>query len=84
MNILAWIVFGLITGIIANMIDPRRSEGGLFAAVVLGIVGAIVGGFLASVLFGIGITGFNLESFAIAVAGALLLLVGERALRRTI
>lgn len=83
MNLFAWILFGLITGVIANLIDPRPSSGGLLAAIVLGIVGALVGGFLASVLFGVGITGFNLESFAIAVGGALLLLVGERALRRS-
>ena len=82
MNIFAWIIFGVITGIVANMIDPAPSRGGLGAAVILGIVGAVVGGFLSSVLFGVGVSGFNFESFAIAVAGALLLLLGERALRR--
>lgn len=81
MNILAWIAFGLITGIVANMIDPIPSKGGLLGAVVLGVAGALVGGFLASTFFGLGVTGFNLESFIVSVLGALLLLFLGRAFR---
>ncbi len=83
MSILAWIVFGLIAGVIANLIDPRPSSGGVVAAIILGIVGALVGGFLANLLFGLTITGFNISSFAIAVLGSLLLLVVGRALTRS-
>lgn len=80
MNILAWIVFGLIVGVIANLVDPRPSQGGVLGAIVLGIVGAIVGGFVGNLLFGVGVTGFNISSFIVAVAGALVLLFGARAL----
>ncbi len=82
MNILAWIVFGLIVGIIANVVDPRPAYGGIIGAIVLGILGALVGGFLSSLLFGVGITGFNLSSLIVAVLGALLLLLIARAVRR--
>jgi len=75
MNILAWLIFGLLVGIIANVLDPRQAKGGILGAIVLGIVGALVGGFLATLFFGVGITGFNLPSFLIAIAGALILLL---------
>ena len=81
MNLIAWLLFGLLVGLIANVLDPHPSEGGVFGAVVLGIVGALVGGFLSSLLFGVGITGFNLTSFAVAVLGSLTLLYLARALR---
>lgn len=82
MNILAWILFGLIAGVIANMLDPNPSSGGILGAIVLGIVGAVVGGFISATIFGVGITGFNLTSMVIAVVGSLLLLIGSRMLRR--
>lgn len=75
MNVLAWLIFGLLVGIIANVLDPRPAKGGILGAIVLGIVGALVGGFLATLFFGVGITGFNLPSFIIAIAGALILLL---------
>lgn len=78
MNILAWIVFGLIAGIIANLIDPRPERGGILGAIFLGIAGALVGGFLAALILGEGITGFNLFSLIVAVAGSLLLLLVGR------
>lgn len=81
MNILAWIVFGLIVGVIANYVDPKPAYGGVVGAIVLGILGALVGGFLSSLLFGVGITGFNLSSLIIAVVGALLLLLIARVYR---
>lgn len=81
MNLVSWLIFGLIVGIVANMIDPRPSSGGLLGAVVLGILGAIVGGFLGSWILGVGISGFNLSSFFIAVLGSLLVLFIERSLR---
>ena len=81
MNILAWIIFGLVVGVIANYIDPRPAYGGIIGAIVLGILGALVGGFLSSLLFGIGITGFDISSLIIAVLGSLLLLLIARAVR---
>jgi uncharacterized membrane protein YeaQ/YmgE (transglycosylase-associated protein family) len=82
MNILAWLVFGLIIGVIANIIDPRQSSGGILGAIVLGVVGALVGGFLGNLLFGVSVTGFNLSSFIVAVLGSLLVLFIGRALSR--
>lgn len=74
MDLLAWLAFGLITGVIANIIDPRPSQGGILGAIVLGVVGAMVGGFLGNALFGVGVSGFNISSFLVAVAGALITL----------
>jgi uncharacterized membrane protein YeaQ/YmgE (transglycosylase-associated protein family) len=85
MGIIAWIVFGALSGVIANYIDPRPSQGGLISATVLGILGALVGGFLGSLMFGVGITGFDFSSFLLAIGGSLLLLFLGRAMsRRTI
>lgn len=83
MNIVAWIVFGLIVGIIANIIDPRPAQGGVLGAIVLGIVGAIVGGFIGNWIFGVGVTGFNLPSFLIAIGGSLLLMFIVRGFTRS-
>ena len=82
MNLLSWIIFGLITGIVANAIDPEQNRGGILGAILLGIVGALVGGFLANLIFGVSVTGFNLTSFLVAVAGSLILLFVGRAMRR--
>lgn len=79
MAIIYWIVFGLITGSIANFISPS-SQGGIVGSVVLGIIGAIVGGYLGQRFFGVGVTGFDVMSFVVAVAGSLLVLVISRLL----
>lgn len=79
MNITAWIVFGLVTGIIANVVDPHPERGGLIGALILGILGAILGGIIGNIIFGISLSGFNMLSFAIAVLGSLLLLFIGRA-----
>jgi uncharacterized membrane protein YeaQ/YmgE (transglycosylase-associated protein family) len=83
MSFLTWVIFGLLVGIAANTIDPRPSQGGALGAVILGIIGAVVGGFLANAVFGVGITGFNMTSFSVAVLGALFLLMLGRALQNT-
>lgn len=75
MNIFAWVVFGVVVGVVTNIIDPRPSEGGLFGAILLGISGALLGGLVSSVIFQSGITSFNLTTFVIAVLGSLLLLL---------
>ena len=83
MSVIGWIMFGLIAGTVANAIDPHPSSGGVIGAIVLGIVGAMVGGFLANMLLGVDVSGFNFTSFVVAIAGSLLLLFVGRALRST-
>jgi len=76
MSILSWIIFGLIAGALAKFIMPGTQGGGIILTIVLGVVGALVGGFLSTHLLGLGdISGFDLRSMAIAVGGALLALV---------
>jgi uncharacterized membrane protein YeaQ/YmgE (transglycosylase-associated protein family) len=75
MGILAWIILGLVAGALAKLIMPGRQGGGIIMTIVLGVVGAIVGGFLGTSVFGFGdISGFDLRSIVIAVGGALLVL----------
>jgi uncharacterized membrane protein YeaQ/YmgE (transglycosylase-associated protein family) len=81
MGILSWILLGLIVGALAKWIMPGPDPGGIVITILVGIAGAFVGGFLGS-LVGLGsVTGFNLGSLVVAVAGALLLLWGHRRLR---
>jgi uncharacterized membrane protein YeaQ/YmgE (transglycosylase-associated protein family) len=79
MSILYWVVFGLIAGSIANFISPT-SQGGIVGSIILGIVGAIVGGYLGERFLGVGVTGFNVMSFVVAVSGALLMIFISRLL----
>jgi uncharacterized membrane protein YeaQ/YmgE (transglycosylase-associated protein family) len=74
MSIIGWIILGLIAGFIANKI-VNKSGRGFFLDLVLGIVGAIVGGFIFSALGASGITGLNLYSMVVAVIGAIVVLV---------
>ena len=73
MSIIYWIVFGLIAGTIANFLSPEF-RGGMMGSMVLGIVGAVVGGYLGQMFLGVGVTGFNVPSFVVAIAGSLLVL----------
>ena len=83
MGIIAWIIFGLIAGVIAKLIMPGRDGGGFILTCILGVVGAVVGGCLAT-MFGIGgdVSGFNLHSFLVAVVGAIVVLGVFRLVRR--
>jgi len=81
MGWLTWIVLGLVVGVLAKVIMPGKDPGGLVMTTLLGIVGAVVGGWISTRL-GLGVvSGFNLPSLAIATAGALLLLFLNRQLR---
>lgn len=81
MGILTWILLGLVVGILAKWIMPGPDPGGVIVTILIGIAGAVVGGFIASAA-GLGtVTGFNLGSVVIATGGALLLLFGYRKLR---
>lgn len=82
MSLLAWLIFGLLVGIVANAIDPKPSYGGIIGAVVFGTAGALVGGFIASFYMGSGIGGFNILSVVIAFIGALGLLMIIKTFRR--
>jgi uncharacterized membrane protein YeaQ/YmgE (transglycosylase-associated protein family) len=83
MGILSWIVFGLIAGALAKLLMPGRDPGGFFVTVIIGIVGAIIGGFIGTQLGFGGISGFDVRSFLVAIAGAMLLLFGYRMVKRT-
>ena len=89
MGILTWIIIGLIAGALGKLIMPGDDPGGIIVTIILGIVGALLGGFLVNLLFGgAGVTGFNLGSILVATLGAIILLaiyravVGGRTARR--
>ncbi|HAV9615266.1 TPA: GlsB/YeaQ/YmgE family stress response membrane protein [Escherichia coli] len=74
MGILSWIIFGLIAGIIAKWIMQGKENVGIIVTIILGIVGAVVGGYI-STFFGFGkVDGFNFGSFVVAVIGAIVVL----------
>lgn len=81
MSILAWIILGLIAGFIASRIVNRRGSG-LVLDLVIGIVGAVIGGWIVTALGGTGITGFNIWSLLVAILGAIVLLVLVHAVGR--
>lgn len=74
MGILSWIIFGLIAGLVARALHPGRDPGGWIITILLGIAGAVLGGWIGTALGWGDISGFNLRSFLLAIGGALLLL----------
>ena len=82
MGIFAWIVPGLIAGVLAKFIMPGRDPGGIIITILLGIGGAVVGGFIGTQLGYGDISGLDLRSLAIAVGGGVLLLFVYRLLRQ--
>ena len=83
MGILIWIVLGLVAGLLAKFIMPGDDPGGLIVTAIIGMIGAVVGGFISSALGFGAVTGFNLPSIVIAVLGAILLLIGYRMLKKS-
>jgi uncharacterized membrane protein YeaQ/YmgE (transglycosylase-associated protein family) len=81
MSFLAWIVLGLIAGFIASKI-VNKSGSGVVIDIVLGIVGAVVGGWLFNTIGHVGVTGVNLYSILVAVIGAVVVLIIYHALVR--
>lgn len=82
MGFLAWILFGLIAGVLAKWIMPGKDPGGFIVTIILGIAGAFVGGWLGS-LVGLGTMGdFSFGSFVTAIVGALVLLAGYRVIKK--
>jgi uncharacterized membrane protein YeaQ/YmgE (transglycosylase-associated protein family) len=78
MGIIAWIILGLIAGFIGSKIVNKTGQG-LFLDIALGVVGAIVGGFIFSLFGATGVTGLNIWSLIVAVIGAVIVLVVYRA-----
>lgn len=81
MGIISWIVFGLVAGIFAKFLMPGDDAGGFIKTTIVGVLGAVVGGFIGTRIGFGDVTGFNLRSFAIAIAGSLLVLWAYRKIK---
>ena len=80
LNILGWLVIGLLAGWIASMIMGRGGYG-IVGDIIVGLIGAVIGGFLAALLFGGDwTTGFNLSTLIVSIVGAIILIAIVRAL----
>ena len=76
MNFFAYLILGLIAGALAKLILPGKQGGGWFATLILGVVGAVLGGWLGNVLFNVGLEEFwSLQTWALAIGGAILVLL---------
>lgn len=84
MSLLLWIVFGALVGWIASLVMRSDAQQGAFLNIVVGVVGAVLGGWLMSLFGQTGVTGFNLYSFIVALLGAIVLIAIVRAVRRTV
>lgn len=73
--VLSWVIFGLITGTIASLLAKNKVRGGFVSSIILGVLGAVVGGFMANILFRLDPGRFELSTVLLAVSGALLLLL---------
>lgn len=82
MGVITWIFFGLIVGAIAKFFMPGDDPGGCVVTILLGIVGAAVGGAIGAQLGWGTINGFSLHSIGLAVMGAVIVLLGYRAISR--
>jgi uncharacterized membrane protein YeaQ/YmgE (transglycosylase-associated protein family) len=83
MSIVAWGVLGLIAGFIGSKLVNKTGEG-FILDIALGIVGAVVGGWLFSIFGMSGVTGLNIYSLLVAVVGAVVFLLAYRAIRRAV
>lgn len=81
MSFIAWIVLGLIAGFIASKLVNKTGEG-VFLDIILGIIGAVVGGWLFNTFGMSGVSGVNLYSLLVAIVGAVIVLVAYHAIRR--
>lgn len=82
MGILLWIIFGAIAGWAASVIMKTDYSQGTVSDIIMGIVGAVVGGFIMQLLGQSGVTGFNLYSFFVAIIGAIVVIYLGRKLRQ--
>ena len=88
MGIIGWIVLGLIAGAIAKAIMPGRDPGGVIITMLLGVAGALLGGFIGSLIFGVGLREFwSIQTWLVAIIGSIVVLaiyrvvVGRKAVR---
>ncbi|MFN3231815.1 MAG: GlsB/YeaQ/YmgE family stress response membrane protein [Alphaproteobacteria bacterium] len=82
MGFLTWVLLGLVAGVLAKWIMPGKDPGGIIVTIAIGVVGAMLGGYLGTVA-GIGsVSGFNLMSIFLAVGGAIILLLAYRAIKK--
>ena len=81
MEILAWILMGAVAGWLASLVMKTDAEQGAVANILIGIVGAVIGGFLFDLLGASGVTGFNIYSLLVATVGAIVLIWILKAVR---
>ncbi len=81
MNIILWIIFGAIVGWLASLIMKTDAQQGALLNIIVGIIGALVGGFIMNFFGAAGVTGFNLYSFIVALIGAVVLIGIVKAFR---
>ena len=77
-GIISWIIIGLIAGIVGKLIMPGRDPGGFLLTIIIGMAGALIGGFVVRLLGGAGVTGFNVWSILVAILGAVILFAGSQ------
>jgi len=82
MGIILWIILGALAGWIASIIMKNNAEQGAVGNIIVGIVGAVIGGYLMSMFGQEGVTGFNLYSLLVSIVGAVVLLAIVNAFRR--
>ncbi len=76
MGIIGWIILGLVAGAIAKAILPGTQGGGWIITLILGVVGALLGGFIGSAVFGIGLEGFfSIQTWLLAIGGSIVVLL---------
>ncbi len=81
MGIISWIILGLVAGALGKFIMPGKDPGGLFVTMGIGIAGAIIGGFIGTLIGFGGVDGFNIGSLILAVVGTLVLLFAYRKIK---
>ncbi len=81
MGIIAWIILGGLAGWVASLIMKTDASQGTFLNIIVGIIGAMIGGFIMSFIGKYGVTGFNIYSFLVALLGAVVLLAIVKAVR---
>ncbi len=82
MGIISWLIIGALAGWIASMFTGNNENMGAFANIVVGIIGAFIGGFIMNLIGGVGFTGFNIWSLIVAIVGAIILLLIINAFKR--
>ncbi len=81
-NLLSWLLFGLVIGVVASVIEDSRERGGNLGTIMLGVLGALMGGLTANVVLGTNISVFNFDTFSIAVIGSLFIIFVQRSIKR--